>query len=230
MYEARQNKEKVSRRIIQKVKNKGTKHCMLFPLQMFKCWKVDGFPEQKNNRTELKIIPEKANTPIYTVNVSNRHNIDNYFIAYDQNAYDSKDLNTIVLSSYNFYEGISDFAEAIKNELNRSKIKNGSYNAQTIGRTYPKTDNLNPSFESDRAGTNVHSYPIGNGGSAITLTKSEHISLKVILRGIFADKGESSYTIAKNEWLRNFTNDNLHKIIIDTLHLDWKVKDFHNNE
>lgn len=228
MYEAKQNKEKVSRRIIQKVKNKGAKHRMLFPLQMFKCWKVDGSPEQNNNRTELKIKREKANSPIYTVNVSNRHNIDNYFIAYDQDTYDSKDLNTIVLSSYNFYGGISDFAEAIKNELNRSKIKNGSYNTQTIRGEYPKTDNLNPYFESDRAGTNVHSYPIENEGSAITLTKSEHISLKLILKGMYTDKQKSSYIIAKNEWLNNSKNDNICKII-NTLHLDWKVKEFQEN-
>lgn len=179
----------------------------------------------RNNRTELNIGNSKGNI-FYNVNVSNRHLLDNYFIAFDEGTYDSKDKNTIVVSPDYFYGGMLDFAKEIKNKLNENDINDGAYDTENIRYEYIRQNDLNPSFESDRAGTNVHSYPIGNERTAITLNKEEHISTKLILRGMYADKQHSSYKIAKKEWLANSDNSNIRKIIIDTLYLGWKVNEF----
>lgn len=166
-------------------------------------WAPVGNPVDRNNRFEIDLRRSfrMANGAVHdgfstkVVNCSKRHLKDEYYLAFNEDAYDSAQLNTIAYcSSASFHAGLRYFAERIAASLNTWEAQRVS-DPYGRGRTAPRYDAMppyapragEPEFRSDSgAGNNIHCFCVTTPNVAVTLDLHTHAQLKVVLRGVYS--------------------------------------------
>ena len=165
-------------------------------------WALLGDPQVNGGRLELEIRPQnyRQDSPTYNLNVSlTRHLFANYWVLQNDNVTQSEELNTLAYcNEAAFTAAFRRFGQAIANALNAREPAHHHDAFDARGLEYDRAGGLE--FQTDRAGYNVHSFPVDTEGSAITLNRQEHHSLKIVLRGMSSDQSSNAFRQGRVEW------------------------------